>query len=303
MENKKVLSKTRELASRLIFEVFKILKEAGGELRGKEVVEKIEKNLIFSDWDKVIYEKTGYIRWRSILHFFTIDCIKAGFLRKNKGIWTLTKEGEEAMRLGPVELLQKATKLYREWADNRVEEEGDDQEEAELNAEPEQLQKANLEQLEERAIDDLRKFIINKNPYEFQDVVAALLRAMGYYTPFVSPKGRDGGIDIIAYSDPLGTKIPRIKVQVKHRPDATIAVDEIRQLAGLLNDNGEVGIFVTSGKFTSEAENLSRSINKHIELINFERFIDLWQEFYNKLSDEDKNILPLYPIYFLGTNE
>lgn len=302
MENKKPQSRTRELASRVIFEAFKILKEAGGELRGKEVVEKIGQRVKFSDWEKETYEKTGYIRWQSILHFFTIDCIKAGFLRKDKGVWNLTKEGEEAMKLNPTELLDKATELYKKWANNKKETGSADQDDLELDTEPDQLQKANLDQLEERSIEDIQDYIANKNPYEFQDIVAALLRAMGYYTPFVSPKGRDGGLDIVAYQDPLGTKTPRIKVQVKHRPEATIAVDDIRQLAGLLNDNSEVGLFVTSGRFTSEAENFSRSSHKHIELIDFERFVSLWQEFYNKLSDEDKNLLPLYPIYFLGTN-
>ncbi len=81
-----------------------------------------------------------------------------------------------------------------------------------------QVQKATLAQIEEQAIDGIIQFINKKNPYEFQDLVAALLRAMGYYTPFISPKGKDGGIDIIAYQDPLGTKTPRIKVQVKHYP-------------------------------------------------------------------------------------
>jgi restriction system protein len=297
------MSKTRDLAATIIFEAFKILKDAGGELRGKEVMEKIEKTIPLDDWAKETYEKTGNVRWQSILHFYTIDCIKSGFLEKEKGIWTLTKEGEEAIKLGSVELLNKATKLYREWDANRKDKEDVNQEDLELDTEPDQLQKANLEQLEEKAIDGLRKYLISKNPYEFQDIVAALLRAMGYYTPFVSPKGRDGGIDVIAYQDPLGTKTPRIKVQVKHRPDATIAVDEIRQLVGLLNDNGDVGLFITSGRFTSESENFSRSSHKHIELIGFEKFITLWQEFYDKLTDEDKNRLPLYKIYFLGSNE
>ncbi len=36
---------------------------------------------------------------------------------------------------------------------------------------------------------------------------------MGYHTPFISPKGKDGGIDIIAYQDALGINKPRIKVQ------------------------------------------------------------------------------------------
>lgn len=64
---------------------------------GWEVVNQIGKNVTFTAWDTARYEKTGYIRWQSILHFYTIDAIKAGFLRKQKGVWILTTEGEEAM--------------------------------------------------------------------------------------------------------------------------------------------------------------------------------------------------------------
>ncbi|RYY93388.1 MAG: Mrr restriction system protein, partial [Chitinophagaceae bacterium] len=31
--------------------------------------------------------------------------------------------------------------------------------------------------------------------------------------------------------------------------------------------------------------------------------ISLWQQFYNDMNDEDKNLLPLHPVYFLGSNE
>ena len=140
-------------------------------------------------------------------------------------------------------------------------------------------------------------------PYEFQDMVAALLRAMGYFTPFISPKGRDGGIDIVAYQDPLGAKSPRIKVQVKHRPDYSVAVSDIRALTGLLNKDGDIGLFVTSGDFTSESERFARDSHLHIKLIDFDTFIDLWKQFYDKFNDEEKNWLPLHPIYFLGSNE
>ncbi len=60
--------------------------------------------------------------------------------------------------------------------------------------------------LESDAREGIRQFIASKSPYEFQDMVAALLRAMDYHTPFIAPKGKDGGIDIIAYLDPLGAK-------------------------------------------------------------------------------------------------
>lgn len=61
-----------------------------------------------------------------------------------------------------------------------------------------------------------------------------------------------------------------------------------------------MGIFVTSGEFSNPAKNEARQSGKHVELIDFSRFIDLWIKYYDKLTDVQKNMLPLYPIYFLG---
>jgi len=41
----------------------------------------------------------------------------------------------------------------------------------------------------------------------------------------------------------------------------------------------------------------------HIELIDEDRLIELWQSFYPKMSDEDKAMLPLTPVYFLAPTE
>src|SRR5208337_677241 len=110
--------------------------------------------------------------------------------------------------------------------------------------------------------------------------------------PFIAPKGKDGGVDIIAYKDPLGTSSPRIQVQIKHR-ESTASVQEVRQLMGLLQKEGDVGIFVSTGGFTADAKMAARSSHVHVELIDQNRFIDLWQTFYSKLSDQDKGLLPL----------
>lgn len=48
------------------------------------------------------------------------------------------------------------------------------------------------------------------DPYDFQDLVADLLRAMGYHVSWVAPPGKDAGVDIIAHTDPLGANPPRI---------------------------------------------------------------------------------------------
>ena len=283
-------SKSIALASKVIFAAFEILKENGGELNGREVINQVEQRVDLDEWAKTKYEKSGYIRWQSILHFYSIDCVKAGFLIKKKGTWYLTREGEEAMKLGADGLLTAAQKAYRKWRKEKELEE-------DVDGSPDKEQEATIDEMEQVAIEGLKSFIKSKNPYEFQDLAAALLRGMGYYTPFVAPSGKDGGVDIIAYRDPLGTVSPRIKVQIKHR-EQPASVHEIRQLMGLLQKDGDVGIFISSGGFTSDSKTTARSSHVHVELIDLSRFIELWQEFYHKLSDEDKALMPLIPIYF-----
>ena len=301
----KIQSRSRQLAAKVTFSALQILVEKGGEAAGRDVIAEIEKRLTLDDWAKEVYAKSGYTRWKSILHFFTIDLIKSGFLVKNKGVWYVTTEGEASLKLGEVAMLDKATEGYYKWreakpkSDKKVvssvvdDIDSDDVHDA-IN---EQAQEATIQQMEQLAIDGLRQQINSKNAYEFQDLVAALLRGMNYYTPFVAPKGKDGGIDVIAYQDPLGVKSPRIKVQIKHR-ESTATVSEIRELMGLLQKQGDIGLFISTGGFTSDAKSTARTSHVHVELIDFDRFIALWQEFYDKLNDEDKDRLRLKPVYF-----
>ncbi len=217
---------------------------------------------------------------------------------KKQGSWYLTPEGEEAIKLGADQILRKANAAYRKWrqekdldADDAVEEET-----------PEKATIVNIERLEEQANDGIRKYIKAKNPYEFQDMVAALLRAMGYYTPFIAPKGRDGGVDVIAYIDALGAKTPRIKVQVKHRPDDCIPAKDIRSLLGILRD-GDIALFVTSGTYSQQARTEALTSKTYIKLIDGEEFIQMWQDNYSKMTDDNKNMLPLKHIAFVGSSE
>lgn len=293
MKEKK-LAPTKKLAVKVIFAALQILKEKGGEATGREVLAEVAKRVHLDEWACETYEKSGHIRWQSVLHFYSIDCIKAGFLVKKKGVWYLTPEGEKALELGDEGLLNAAIEAYKEWKGK--------QQPVETEEEPEdsgqQSQEATIHEIEQMAIEGLKNQILSKNPYEFQDLVAALLRGMGYYTPFVAPQGKDGGIDVIAYRDPLGTVSPRIKVQIKQRGNNPANVQEVRQLMGLLQREGDVGIFVSSGGFTADAKATARTSHVHVEFIDLDRFISLWQDFYLKLKDEDKSLLPLMAIYF-----
>jgi restriction system protein len=289
------ISRSRDLGVKLIFAALQLLKENGGQLPGRDVLSAVEKRVFLDDWARETYEKSGYVRWQSILHFYSIPCIKAGYLVKKKGVWYLTPEGDNALLLGDVGLFKAANLAYRKWKEENAP--AEDAEEQDVAIGGKQSEEATIHEIEQLAIDGLKKQINSKNPYEFQDLVAVLLRGMGYFTPYVAPQGKDGGIDVIAYRDPLGTMSPRIKVQIKHRGSST-AVQEVRQLMGLLHKDGDVGMFVSSGGFTPDAKATARSSPVHVELIDLDRFIALWQDFYPKLSDEDKAALPLVPIYF-----
>ena len=136
------------------------------------------------------------------------------------------------------------------------------------------------------------------NPYDFQHMVAGVLRAMGYHVTWVSSPGKDGGVDVIAFTDPLGTKPPRIKVQVK-RISQKVDTSGLKSFVAIVNDD-DVGLYVSSGGFTRDAEEFARSQERRkITLINLKRLLDLWVEFYPKLDESARRRLPLTPIYFL----
>ena len=84
---------------------------------------------------------------------------------------------------------------------------------------------------------------------------------------------------------------------------AELLLEKGYEVHGTLKRNSDVGIFVTSGKFSKPATKEARDSREHIELIDFDRFLSLWVEYYNKMNDEQKNMLPLQPVYFLGSNE
>jgi restriction system protein len=103
----------------------------------------------------------------------------------------------------------------------------------------------------------------------------------------------------LAWNDPLGTRPPRIKVQVK-REQSAVNVAVLRSFMALLGEN-DVGIFVNSGGFTRDSEEEARTQqSRQVTLINLERLYDLWIEHLERIDEEGRILLPLKPIFFLA---
>ena len=298
------MSKSIELAKELEYQTLKALSENGGELTRTQLLDILRKTAKLDDWAKGTYEKTGYVRWESILQFYSIDLTKAGYIVKNSknSTWAITAEGENILKQGKEKIFETAQKLYKEWklksSECEVVPTTADEKQIEQYA---QTPKSILEDAQSKSYEAFEHFITTKfDPYSFQELCAALCRGMGYYTPYVAPRGKDGGVDIIAYKDPIGASYPHIKIQVKYRQDTKATAQEIQQLKGTLVQGNDIGMFVSLAGFTPDARNVAKTSNIHIELIDFGRFIELWQEFYDKLPDEDKSRMQITPVYFVA---
>jgi restriction system protein len=298
---------TKARGSVFLKSAMQAIADAGGSLPLRDVKKALAARVTFDDHDLARYEKTGYVRWESILHFYSIDAVKAGFIRKANGRWYLTEEGRAALQLPADQLLAEATRRYRAWkAEQPPEPVGPVTGPPDLPASgAEEVIVASersfvLEKAEAEARGEIEDFVTALGPYEFQDRVAALLRGMGYTTPYVAAPGPDGGTDIIAYPDPLGAKTPHVRVQVKHRPSQKATREEIAALRGIVRQDREIGLFVSTAGFTSQAVIEARNGAVHIQLMDLEGFLDGWMAVYQSLDEEDRALLRLRPVYFLS---
>lgn len=294
------ISGTRK--SVFIRQLFVILADAPEGLPAKEALSRLEESLSLTDYEKG-FMSSGPQRFEKTVRFSTIAPVKAGWMAKNKGIWTITEEGRKALvdHQDPAAFRRAASALYAEWNRGRNPKDasdGDVDDDA-GNEATEAVASITFERAEEQAWEEIGAYLRSMPPYEFQELVAELLRAMGYHVSWVAPPGKDDGIDILAWTDPLGTHPPRIKVQVK-RQVASVSVDGLRSFLSVLG-NDDVGLFVCTGGFTRDAEQAARTQEtRKVTLIDLERLFDLWVEHYGKLSDAARQRLPLQPIYFFA---
>jgi restriction system protein len=292
---------SKERVGEMLKAVLSELKAVGGEAKLKDLFTKVEPKLKLTDYEKAVYEKSGYFRWRSIIHFYSIDCVKAGYIQKSGGRWILMPEGEKALKKPPEEFIKSAIQHYRAW--KATQNTGDGGKEGSEEPEEEKLvRQTAYESAVAQARSEIEEHIDKLGWYDFQKLVAELLVAMGYHVPFIAPPGRDGGVDVIAYKDPLGTVAPRIKVQVKHK-NQKVAVGEVRELEAILRKDGDIGLIVSSGGFTAEVEREIRASTKHIETMDLSRLISLWQQYYDHIPESGKLLMPFVKLYFLAPPE
>jgi len=300
------MSERQSRVGELLMQLFHILQENPDGIPANQALRRLESAVTLTPFENSRYEG-GSRRFEKIVRFATVSCVKAGWMLKVKGVWFITEEGSAALiaHPNPNDLYRAASKMYRSWKQTArtVANEYPKSTASEVSdvddVEPEELESSvTFEQAEEQAAAEIDAFLAQIPPFEFQQLVADLLLAMEYHVTWIAPPGKDGGVDIIAHTDPLGTRPPRIKVQVK-RQQQKVDIAGLKSFLAIIN-NDDVGLFVCTGGFTRDAEEYARSQeSRKITLINSDRLVGLWIQYYSQLDELARRRFPLTPIYFL----
>ena len=267
--------------------VFEMLWDKVDGLPAKEVLAAISRMIPLSEYESGIYPSTPeHMRYEVIIRFATLPLVKAGWLVKNKGRWYITDEGRQACKRLPsaTAFYQEAARMYNEMRLRRP------------------VLAINVEDAEEKAWDQMRAFLLEMNPYDFQKLVSDLLQAMEYHLVWVAPQGSDQGVDIVAYSDPLGTRSPRLKVQVRHI-NQRLNLDDLQDFITLIGSN-DMGLLVSTGGFTHDTHQAALKHDQmRLTLVDLDSFLDLWVQNYSKLSNEARQRFPLKAVYYVAPAE
>jgi len=153
-----------------------------------------------------------------------------------------------------------------------------------------------LRDIQARSVEFIKDKVSQLDWSQMQELVAGLLRAMGYKTR-VSPAGPDRGKDVVASPDGFGFESPRIVVEVKHRTGSQMGASDIRSFIGGRHQDDK-GLYVSTGGFSKEAYYEAERSNIPLTLMNIDELVKAVIEYYEKMDIETQRLIPLKKLYW-----
>lgn len=152
--------------------------------------------------------------------------------------------------------------------------------------------------IQNKAFEFIKDEISRLDWEEMQELVAGLLRAMGYKTR-ISPSGPDRGKDIVASPDGFGFESPRIVVEVKHRTGSTMGSQEVRSFLGGRHKDDK-GLYVSTGGFSREARYEAERASIPLTLMDLDDLVRAFLEHYERMDADTQRLVALRKIYWPG---
>src|SRR5438552_1451600 len=115
---------TRRRQGEMVRKVFEVLVAHPDGLPAKDVLDRVAREMKLTEFEQSTYPANPSVRrLEKIVRFSTIAAVKAGWLAKSKGRWSLTVEGKRAFEKFsyPAEFFSESSRLYRAWASSQPE--------------------------------------------------------------------------------------------------------------------------------------------------------------------------------------
>ena len=183
-----------------------------------------------------------------------------------RGVWTLTKPGRRIGSADEVRELMRRQRRERRGGSSKAREEPDNAEDAADESSEEESWRATM-------LGILREM----KPDAFERLCQRLLREHGFTRVEVTGRSGDGGID--------GTGVLRVNLLSFHvnyqckRYAGTVGPGSIRDFRGALAGRADKGLFITTGRFTKDAEREAvRDGAMAIDLINGDELCGLLRD-------------------------
>ena len=160
-----------------------------------------------------------------------------------------------------------------------------------------------LETAVETAFAEITEYLNSMPPYDFQKLVAGLLRGMGYHasgTPRPAPTAA-------STSSRSATDLGRRTLASRCRSSASRPARPMLQACGRSCRSSTAAMSASSaslGGFTSSATAEARnSETRRITLVDTSDLFDLWVSHYAEIPERARRLLPLKPVYYLDRRD
>jgi len=223
-------------------------------------------------------------RFNNRVGWAIIYLMKSGLLnRPSRGKYIITSRGLEVLKEKPEKINMKYLEKFQEYVDFK-DFKSDKSEDKVLPSEydkistPQESLESSYQELRRQLSHDLLERVKQSSPSFFEILVVDLLLKLGYGGSRIDAGkaiGRTGddGIDGVIKEDKLGLDVVHIQAKKWQNP---VGRPDIQAFVGSLEgQRSRKGVFITTSKFTADAQEYVKRIEKKIVLIDGEQLTQL----------------------------
>lgn len=243
----------------------------GEEHNLREASQAIAQRLNLTDTDLAETVPSGYPKFIHRLGWAKYDLARAGLVETvTRGVYRITEFGKQQLPQLPASLDRRylTAQGLGDWGVGLQENAPTSSKQpTETEETPEeQIDRASAE-LEQALSEELLSRLKAMPASSFERFVVELITAMGYGIGEVTGRSGDGGIDGVIYQDRL--RLDRVFLQAKRWTEQPVRSPDINGFIGALARQGATrGVFVTTSRYTADAENAAQVAHLRIKLIN-----------------------------------